>query len=345
MNRLQELFDASKTDFAALEAEMIAETAATPKELIYARDTLRLYHYLPQTEDIYRVPLMLVMSPVSKPYIFDLAKGQSLIEFLVREGFDIYLVDWGEARAEHAGVDVADYVADWIPDCIGRIQAHSGEEDITLLGYCLGGIFTSLYAALEPNGPLKNLLQIATPINGEGMELQRKLVTSDGLDVDKMIDTLGNVPANMIEAAFQIMRPLQKRSGQLMLLNHLDDREFVKAHLRMTRWGADALPFPGAAFRTLVRDFVIGNKIVKGEFEINGRALNLADIRAPMMHLQAEHDHVVPIASSRDLIRLAGAEDKEEMVIKGGHVSLVTGARAAKRTWPHLVNWLAPRSV
>ena len=324
---------------------MARETAVTPKELVHARGTMRLYRYLPQTPDVYRVPLLIVMSLVSKPYIFDLTPGQSFVEHLVRAGFEVYLVDWGTPRAEHRGLKVDDYVADLLPDCIAHVQEHSGVDDVTLLGYCLGGIFTALYAAMEPKGPLKNLLQLATPVNGEGMELQRRLLTSEGLDPDLIVDTLGNVPSSMIEGAFQMLRPLQKASGQLSLLNNANDPEFVKAHLRIVRWGADALPFPGEAFRQLAHDFVVGNKIVGGEFEVRGRKVDLRDIRVPVLHVLAEHDHVVPYAASRDLVPLVRSLDKEEWVIKGGHVSLVAGVGAVTRTWPRIVEWLAPRSL
>lgn len=199
-----------------------------------------------------------------------------------------------------------------------------------------GNGLTHPYTARFPHRPLKNLLQIATPVNGEDMELQRMLVTSDGFDPDLLVDTYGNEPAWMIEAAFQFMRPLQKTAGQFMLLNNLDDRENVKAHLRITRWGTDALPFAGAAFRTLIRHFIIYNKIVSGKFTVAGEPVNLGDIRIPVLHLLAEHDHVVPFASSHDLVRLVGSDDKEEMIIKGGHVSLSPDSAQSSgpgRTW------------
>jgi len=339
------VFDAQREAIAALEAEMARETATTPKELVHARGTLRLYHYLSQTDDVFRVPVLIVMSIVSKPYIFDLTPGQSFIEHLVRAGFDVYLIDWGTPRLEHRGMRVDDYVAELIPECIAQVQAHSGEREVSLIGYCLGGIFTALHAALNPLGPVKNLLFLATPINAEGMELQRKLLTTQGLDPDFVVDTLGNIPPAMVEAAFQLMRPLQKAAGQAALLNNAADPAIVKAQLRITRWGEDALPLPGETFRQLAHDFVHDNKIVKGDFEVHGRKADLADIKVPVLHVVAEHDHVVPAAASRDLVRLVGSRDKEEIVIKGGHVSLVAGVGAVSRTWPQLVGWLAPRSV
>lgn len=344
-------YDHTRDALAQLEQEMARETAATPKELIHARGTLRLYRYLPQTSDVYRVPVLIVMSLVSKPYIFDLAPGQSLVEHLVRAGFEVYLIDWGTPRAEHRSLGVDDYVADLLPECIDKVLACSGTGQLSLVGYCLGGIFTALYAAMQarnpssPGGPLANLLQIATPINGEGMVLQRKLVGPGGLDPDLIVDTFGNVPSSMIEAAFQMLRPLQKASGRMSLLNNANDPAFVKAHLRIVRWGADALPFPGAAFRQLAHDFIQDNRIVDGRFEVSGRRVRLGDIRVPLLHVVAEHDHVVPAAASGDLVKLVGSPDKQEWVIKGGHVSLVAGVGAVTRTWPRIVDWLTPRSV
>jgi polyhydroxyalkanoate synthase len=341
----EQLVHDQRAAIAALEAEIARETACTPRELVHARGTLRLYHYLPQTDDVYRTPLLVVMSLVSKPDIFDLTPGQSFIEHLVQAGFDVYLVDWGTPRREHRALGIDDYVADLLPECIAQVQDHCGEDGITLVGYCLGGIFTTLYAAREPQGPLRNLLLLATPVNGDGMVLQRKLLTTQGLDPDLLVDTLGNIPASMIEGAFQMLRPLQKASGQATLLNNLHDRAFVKAHLRIVKWGADALPFPGEAFRGLARDFVLGNRIVDGGLSVRGVTCSLDRIRVPLLHVVAEHDHVVPRAASADVVRLAGSADKQELVIKGGHVSLVAGAGAVTRTWPRIVEWLAPRSA
>lgn len=340
---LNELIASPSAEIAALEREMVRETALTPKELLYARGTVRLYHYLPQTDDVYRVPLLMIMSLVSKPYVFDLTPGQSLVEFLVRAGFDVYLADWGTPRFEHRGVSFDDYVADWLPDLVAQVQRHSGEDDVSLLGYCLGGVLTTLYAAMERDGPLKNLLLLTTPINGEGMVLMRQLAR--GLDADQIVELFGNVPVSVIQAGFQIQRPLQKAAGSFSVMNNAGDRDFIKSTLRLVRWGEEALPVAGEAFRQLHRDIFIGNKIVRGEFELRGRKVRLGDIRVPVLHVLAEHDHVVPYAASRDVVRLVGSADKEEWIIKGGHVSVVAGVGAVARTWPRMADWLAPRSV
>jgi polyhydroxyalkanoate synthase len=87
------------------------------------------------------------------------------------------------------------------------------------------------------------------------------------------------------------------------------------------------------------------NKIITGEFRIRGEKADLRNIRVPVLHIVAQHDHVVPSAASGDLVRLVGSDDKEEWVIKGGHLSLIAGVAAVNKTWPRLASWLAPRSI
>jgi polyhydroxyalkanoate synthase len=175
------------------------------------------------------------------------------------------------------------------------------------------------------------------------MELMRQLAR--GLDAEKIVEMFGNVPESVIQAGFQIQRPLQKAAGGFTLMNNAADREFIKTTLRLVRWGDEALPVAGATFLQLHRDVFIDNKIVRGEFELRGRKVDLGAIRIPVVHILAQHDHVVPYAASRDVVRLVSSADKQEWVIKGGHVSVVAGLGAVTRTWPQLVDWLAPRSV
>lgn len=326
-------------------SELIGELGVTPKDVIYTQGTLKLYRYHPLCDEIYRVPIVLVMSLVSRSYILDLAKGQSFVEFLVRQGYDVYLIDWGVPRPEHAKLRLEDYVLDFIPACVRVINADSGEPDVSMIGYCMGGQLAAMYTALHPSGPVKNLVCFTTPINAEGMSLYRTWTDSAHFDLDRLIAALGNLPPELIEMSFDMLRPFQKTAGQLKLLNNVHDDAFVKAHLRFERWAADQIPFAGETARQFITGFLRENKLVQNKFELAGRRVDFGQIRAPFLHIAAEHDHIVPAAASRDLIGLIGSEDKSEIVLKGGHVSLVAGGNAIHRLWPQLDAWLAQRSL
>jgi len=321
------------------------DVGQTPKELVYARDTLRLYHYKPMLDEIYRVPLLVIMSPVAKGYILDLAPGQSLIEYLVLQGYDVYMVDWIAPRREHAALGIEAFVSGMIDEAIERVAADAGERELTLVGYCMGGLLSCLHAALNPNSGLKNLVCFTTPINADGMTLYKQWVNSRAFDIDRLVEELGVIPGEMINASIQALRPFQRSANQLQLLNNVDNDAFVKANLRFDRWAADQLPLPGELMREFVREFLRGNKLITGDFHVGDNVVDLGKIRVPFLHVAAEYDHIVPTAASRDLIGLVGSKDKQEIVVKGGHVSLVAGGNAVYRLWPQLDRWLAPRSV
>ena len=317
----------------------------TQKDVIYSRGTLKLYHYHPQTDEIYRVPVLMVMSLVTKPYILDLTPGQSLVEFLVQHGFDVFMIDWGVPRPEDAGLRLEDYVLDMIPDCIEKVRDETGQDDLSMIGYCMGGLLAVLYAALHGGGPLKNLACFTTPVNYDGMGLQRKWADRRWFDVDHIVDTLGNVPPDIMFASFDLLRPASRIPGRIRLWDNMWDDDFTRSFRLFDRWSSDHIPFPGECFRQTTKELMWENKLVTGGLRLGGREVALKDVKVPLLHVVSEFDHIVPREASRDLVPLAGSEDKREILLKGGHVSLVAGGNAIYRLWPQLDAWLSERSV
>lgn len=317
----------------------------TPKDTIHSRGTLKLYHYRAQSDEVYRIPVLLVMSLVSKPYILDLTPGQSLVEFLVQKGFDVYMIDWGVPRPEDSRLTFEDYVLEFMPDCIERVLTDSGEPDINIVGYCMGGQLSTMYASLHADGPLRNLAVFTTPVDATGMTLMRQWSDPRYFDVDRIVDTLGNVPPELMYASFDMLRPASQAAGRIRLWDNMWNDEFVKSFRLFDRWAADQIPFPGETFRQMTRQFMWENRMVRNQFEIGGRKVDLGNITVPFMHVVAEHDHIVPYESAKPLVPMVGSEDKREVMLKGGHVSLVAGGNAIYRLWPQLESWLAERSV
>lgn len=355
MQRALERIGIQSEDFA----EMAGPLGVTPKETIYAQGTLKLHHYLPLTDEVYRVPVLIVTSVVNQPYILDLVPGQSMVEFLLRQGFDVYLIEWGRPRREHKDLVLEDYVLKLLPECVARVQKDSGEQQLSIIGYCLGGLLSVLYAALysarhaphqaalhtaQSKRALKNLVCIAAPVNADGM-VSLKAWLGPNFDEEAIIDQFGNVPAEWVQNSLRALRPFGKVSGAMNLLNNMDKPDTVRSNLRMGKWETDNIPFPGAAFRQLINDFIRGNKLIKGTWDIGGQRIDLSQIRVPFLHLLAQEDHIIPYASSQQLLHMIGSKDKQEAIIKGGHVGLVAGRGAELRMWPTLNEWLAARSA
>ena len=138
-------------------------TGATPREVVWAENKARLYRYSGTGGERRAVPLLLVYGFVLKPYILDLVPGNSLVEYLVQEGFDVYLLDFGVSGREDAGLGLDDLVLDYLPAAVEQVLATSGATEISLLGQSQGGTLSAIYAALFPDGPLENLVLLSAP--------------------------------------------------------------------------------------------------------------------------------------------------------------------------------------
>src|SRR5579885_2497156 len=159
--------------FAALAAGSAhAVVGSTPRLLVWRRGKATLWRYRARTAEQHLVPLLLVHSLISRPYILDLIPGNSFVEFLLDRGFDVYLADWGAPAAEDASRRLEDYVLDFLPGMVRAVLATSGATELSLLGYCMGGLLTLLYAATHSQAPLRALLTLATPVDFDHLGLQ-----------------------------------------------------------------------------------------------------------------------------------------------------------------------------
>ena len=158
-------------------------------------------------------------------------------------------------------------------------------------------------------------------------------------------DATGNVPSELIFSSFDMLRPATRIAGQFQLWENIGDANFVRSFRAFERWSTDTLPLAGEYFRETIKELIWENRLHKNELTIGGRRADLRSITAPLLHAMAEHDHIVPYAAAQPLLDHVGSADKEEIVLKGGHVSLVAGPNAVKRLWPRLDAWLGVRSV
>ena len=317
----------------------------SPKKTVYSRGTLKLYHYEAQSDEIYRVPILMVMATTNKAYVFDIAKENTFVGFLLNAGYDVFVIDWDPPRPEEKTLGLEDYTQKFIPDCIAHVQRITGETDVTVMGYCMGGVLSSIYAATHPDGPLKNLVCFTTPINWHEMKLFSHMSDQRYFDVDRLVDAVGNVPADMLMTSFDLLAPTKRTAGRIELWDNMWNDAYVENYRKFDRWTNEMLPLAGEYFRQTTKELMWENKLLKGTLRVGGKSADLANIKAPIFHAVALHDHIVPRPASEPLIQLVGSEDKTEIELKGGHISLIAGLNAVRRLWPVLDEWLAERSV
>jgi polyhydroxyalkanoate synthase len=164
-------------------------------------------------------------------------------------------------------------------------------------------------------------------------------------NVDRLVDTLGNIPADVITASLEFLRPLDRLLGYVRLWDNLWDDGYVYNWRVRYKWVNDQIPFPGETYRQVIKELMWANKFVKGEFRLGGRPVDPRAITCSVFNAMAEFDHIAPYESTRSLTSIISSLDKEDLVLRGGHVSLISGANAILRLWPLVNEWLSSRSV
>jgi polyhydroxyalkanoate synthase subunit PhaC len=325
-----------------------AETGQTPKEVIWTKNKAQLYHYISPVEKRFPVPILLVYALINRPYVLDLMPGNSLVEYLVGRGFDVYMLDWGTPGDEDKDLTFENYVLDYIPRAIKKVLKTSHAGEFTLFGFCMGGTMCAMYASLFPGKPLKNLILLTAPIDftTENIGLYGVFTSEKYFDPDLLAELFGNVPGELVDTGNRLVRPVTNYVGTYVTMwDRIMHDKSMDTWLAMNKWVNDGVPFPGAAFRQWIREFYQQNKLVKGEIMLRGRRVDLANITCPVLDIAGAKDHICTLPQAQAAMRLITSQDKEFYVLDAGHIGLLTGADAKKNLWPKIESWLETRSM
>ena len=326
-----------------------AAIGQTPKELIWTLNKAKLYRYIPvvPAEERYPIPLILVFALMNRPTIMDLRPGHSFVEYMVGRGYDIYLLDWGVPGPEDEKLKFDDYTLDYMPRAIRKMKSVSGAKEFSMLGWCIGAILTTIYAALRSDDGLRNLVLLTAPLDfSDRKKLTFARWTDEKyFDVDKVLAAFGNMPGEMIDYGAKALKPIENYiANYCKLWDSLDDPRVVEAWHSMNTWVTDIFPMAGGAYRQLIVDLYRNNRLMKGELKIRGEAVDLKQVRANLLNVIAEGDHITPPCQSEAILPKVSSTDTEIYRVSGGHIGIMAGSGAHKRTWPHIESWLAARS-
>lgn len=323
--------------------------AQTPREAIWTLNKTTLYRYTPvlPPEQRYPVPLLLVFALMNRPSILDLRPGNSFIEYMVKRGFDVYLLDWGKPGPEDKNLSFDDYVLDYMPRAIRKLKAVSGSDTFSLLGWCIGAILTTMYASVRPDDGLKNLLLLTAPLDFTDKSCGNliKWIDDKFFDVDKILSAFGNMPGELLDYGAKALKPVENYIGNYVRLwDNIENPKIVESWHAMNTWVTDLTPMAGGAFRQLIVDLYRGNKLMEGTMTLRGERVDLGNIKADVVNIVAKEDHIVPPCGTVGVMAKIGGRDKELWEIPGGHIGMMAGSQAVKRTWPRIEEWLAARS-
>ncbi len=326
-----------------------APVAQTPKEVVWTLNKAKLYRYTPVVPEDQRkpVPLLMVFAIMNRPHVLDLRPGHSFVEYMLKQGYDLYLLDWGAPGPEDKNLKFDDYALEYLPRVVRKLKSVSGSGEFSMLGWCLGALISTIYAALRPDDGLKNLILLTAPLDFSDQKSSGFIRwTSDpSFKPDAIAKAFGNVPGEMIDAGAKMLKPVENYVGSYMMLwDNIEDEGRTEAWHTMNTWVRDTIPMAGAAYQQLITEFYKNNALMNGTLRIRGEHVDLSRLRASLLNVIAEADHITPPCQSEGVMDLIGSEDKEIFRVRGGHIGIMAGRGAEKNTWPHMDAWLAARS-
>lgn len=319
------------------------QVGVSPRTAVYRQDKVVLYHYEPQVAGPPGVPVLICYALVNRPYMADLQQGRSLIQGMLKQGLDVYLIDWGYPDAGDQFLALDDYINGYLDRCVDIIREAHGLARINLLGICQGGTFSLCYTALHQH-KIHNLITTVTPVDFHTpKDMLSHLVRQ--VDVDLLVRAFGNTPGELMNWMFLTLKPFRLMGQKYVdFVDNMDDPEQVRNFLRMEKWIFDSPDQAGAAFLQFLRDFYQANGLVKGTIRIGSQLVDLQAITVPVLNIFARDDHLVPPDASRALAGCISSKDYTEMEFPGGHIGIYVSARAQVMLPPAIAAWLSERS-
>ena len=320
------------------------DTGVTARTPVYQEDKLVLYRYDNPSgkKATNTIPLLIVYALVNRPYMTDIQEDRSTIRGLLETGQDVYLIDWGYPDSADFGLTMDDYINGYIDRCVDHICTAHGLDAINVLGICQGGTFSLCYTATHPE-KVRNLVAMVTPVDFHTPDDMLSAWVQN-IDIDILVDTLGNIPGEMLNWTFLSLKPFSLTGQKYVnMVDLLDDPKKVRNFLRMEKWIFDSPDQAGETFRPFIKEFYQGNGLINGNIDIGENHVDLANITCPVLNIYALQDHLVPPDASRVLGGHVSSDDYSEQAFPGGHIGIYVSGRAQKELTPAIGKWLNER--
>ena len=304
LSRSNGSLDISMTDKTAF--ELGENLAVTPGKIVYQNDLMQLIQYSPTTDRVARRPLLIIPPWMNKYYVMDLRPGNSMVQWLVDQGQTVFMISWVNPGADLADKSFDDYMLEGPLDALDAIERATGEREVNVAGYCLGGILlaaTLAWMAARGDDRIKcaTLLtamvdfsdtgDVSLFINEEGLAaLEAQIVDKGYLEGRKVFDTFRTLRANNLIWSFYINNYLMGRSP---------------APFDLLYWNADATNMPAAAHIWVMRNLYLENRLrQQGSVTIAGEPIDVRKVETPTYILSTREDHIAPWKTTFETTRL-----------------------------------------
>ena len=327
-----------------LSSSLDTELAQTPYDVVYTEDRVKLKHYRPVTDIAYNTPLFIVYALINRETMLDLQPDRSVVQNLLQNGVDVYMLDWGYPTRKDRFVTIDDHVNGYIHNAVTTILNRHNLQSLNLMGVCMGGTFSTMYAATHPDR-VKNLLLTVTPINFDtDAGLLHTWWGNPRFNVDSLVDVQGNVSGDFLNQNFLLMNPARLQIDKYIgFMNNATNKKFVENFIRMENWIFDSPDVPGETFRQFIKDCYQHNMLIQNKMRVGEEIVDLKKVKMPVLNFYGQYDHLVPPAACEHTTKAVGSKDTEDVNLKTGHIGIYVSSKSQKEFVPKICNWLKER--
>jgi polyhydroxyalkanoate synthase subunit PhaC len=350
------------------------DVAVTPGKVIYRNRLIELIEYAPATDTVRPEPVLIVPAWIMKYYILDLSPHNSLVKYLVDQGFTVFMVSWKNPGPDDRDLGLEDYLERGVMDALDVIDAVVPNRKVHAVGYCLGGTLMSIAAAAmarDGDDRLRSLTLFAAQTDfTEAGELMLFINESQVAFLEDLMWEQGFLDSRQMAGTFEMLRSNDLVWSRLI-------HEYLMGERRpmtdLMAWNADATRMPYRMHSEYLRKLFLDNDLAEGRFVAAGKPIALSDIHVPIFCVGTTSDHVAPWHSTYKINLQTDAEVTYLLTTGGhnagivsepghGHRSFHVMTRAAENHyvdpdtflahtprkdgswWPEWVAWLAARS-